>query len=213
MVAAAIIGSVIGAGATVYTGSQQSKAIKKSTNTSVAEQRRQFDIAQELTKPRRDAENAALAQLLNVLGIGTGGQPDFSGVDIPGQQYAIDQSSRAIERSAAGQGGLISGNTLDALQRNALGITNQNFLSNYLNPLVGLATGNANQQAGQNALNLGVNVGNTLQQAGLNRANVIGATGQNVNNAIQGGISNYLVYDYIKKNAPLVAGGTGSGSI
>lgn len=194
VLAAAIIGggAVVGAGITAKSGRQQTAAIGQSEKRAIEEQRRQFDISQQLTEPRREAENAALAQLSNILGLG-GGQADLSGLQIPGQQFAIDEASRAIERSASARGGLVSGNTLAALQERALGITNQNFLSNFLNPLQNLALGGAGAQAGQNALNLGVNVGNLQQQGGANRANIIGQTGSGINSAIQGGLSNFLL--------------------
>lgn len=210
-VAAAIIGgAVVGAGASALSASSQSGAIRDTSAASIAEQRRQFDIAQELTQPRREAENAALQQLQNILGIGTE-QVDLSGLQIPGQQFAIDEASQAIERSAAARGGLVGGGTLAELQSRALGITNQNFLSNFLNPLQNLALGGQGQQSAQGALNLGVNVGNTLSQAGVNRANILGQGIQGVGNALQGGISNFLLQQQLSNPAIIQPqfGGTG----
>ena len=189
----AILGSsVIGAGASLLGGNKQAGAIEQGAESSIAEQRRQFDIAQAINAPRIAAEDAAREQLMNVLGLGS--QPfDFSSVNIPGQQFAMDESQRAVERSAAARGGLVSGGTLAELQNRALGITNQNFASNFLNPLLGLAGGNAGQTAGQQALQFGVNVGNTQQNLGTNRANIIGQQFSGVNKAFQGGLSNYLL--------------------
>ena len=42
----------------------------------------------------------------------------------PGYQFALDESSRAIEGSAAARGQLFSGRTLNALQNNAQGLAN-----------------------------------------------------------------------------------------
>lgn len=192
-IAAAIIGSaVVGGTAALVAGSKQAGAIEQGAESSIAEQRRQFDIAQGINAPRIAAEDAARQELMNVLGLGS--QPfDFSSVNIPGQQFAIDESQRAVERSAAARGGLVSGGTLAELQNRALGITNQNFASNFLNPLLGLAGGNAGQTAGQQALQFGVNVGNTQQNLGTNRANIIGQQFSGVNQAFQGGLSNYLL--------------------
>lgn len=197
---AAIIGSaVIGAGASALSAGKQAGAIQAGSQASIAEQRRQFDISQQLTQPRREAENAALAQLQNVLGIGDQ-QADLSQIQIPGQQFAIDEASQAIQRAGSATGNLASGNTLAALQERALGITNQNFLSNFLNPLQNLALGGAGEQAGQNALNLGVNVGNTLQQTGVQRGNVIGAGIQGVGSSLQSGLSNFLLQSQLNQN-------------
>ena len=183
------------------------QAQQQGADEAIAEQRRQFDIAQELTAPRREAEDAALAQLSSILGIG-GQAPDFSGIDIPGQQFAIDEASQAITRQQSALGGLQSGNTLAALQERALGITNQNFLSNFLQPLTTLATGQAGQQAGQQALNLGFNVGGIQQQAGANRANIVGQpvdSAAGIGAAVQGGLSNLLLLNAL--------GGGGGGGI
>jgi hypothetical protein len=198
-VAAAIIGSaVVGGTVALVSGSKQAGAIEKGAESSIAEQRRQFDIAQGINAPRIAAEDAARQELMNVLGLGS--QPfDFSSVNIPGQQFAIDESQRAVERSAAARGGLVSGGTLAELQNRALGITNQNFASNFLNPLLGLATGNAGQTASQQALQFGVNVGNTQQNLGTNRANIIGQQFGGVNQAVQGGLSNYLLNQQLNK--------------
>lgn len=198
-VAAAIIGSAaLGAGASLIAGGKQAGAIEAGAESSISEQRRQFDIAQQLSAPQREAEDTARQQLLNVLGLGD--QPfDPSTINIPGQQFAIDESQRAVERSAAARGGLVSGNTLAELQSRALGITNQNFLSNFLNTLQNLALGSAGQFAGQQALQLGVNVGNTQQSLGTNRANIIGSTVSGVSGALQGGLSNFLLQSQLNQ--------------
>ena len=94
---------------------------------------------------------------------------------------------------------MASGNTLAELQNRALGITNQNFASNFLNPLTSLATGNAGQIAANQALQLGTNIGNTQQNLATNRANVIGQTFSGVNQAVQGGLSNYLLNQQLNK--------------
>lgn len=202
-IGAAIIGSaIVGAGASALSSKSAGKAarasanaVKKGTDQSVAEQQRQFDLMMQMTQPRRDAENTALGQLMNVLGIGTE-SVDMTGLQIPGQDFAINEAQRAIERSAAARGGLASGNTLAALQDRAQGIASQNFLSHYLNPLMGVATGNANATAGQNALNLGVNVGNTISNGAMSRANILGQNNSpwlGINESVQGGLSNYLL--------------------
>ena len=202
-IGAAIIGSaIVGAGASVAASksakkSQQaaSRQVKKGVDQSVAEQRRQFDTMLELTQPRRDAETAAVGQLLNILGLGDS-PVDMTDINIPGQDFAINEASRAIERSAAARGGLASGNTLAALQDRAQGIASQNFLSHYLAPLQAMALGPAGAQAGTAAMSLGVNVGNTITSGASQRANLAANTPNawsGVNNAIQGGLSNYLL--------------------
>jgi len=202
---AAIIGAtlgsaVIGAGASLLGGGAQAGAIQQGTEQSITEQRRQFDIAQQFTAPQREAEDAARQQLLNVLGLGDQAF-DPSSINIPGQDFQLAESARGIERSAAARGGLVSGGTLAELQSRGLGITNQNFLTNFLNPLAGLAGGGAGQAAGQQAINLGVNVGNAQQGLGVNRANIIGQTVGGVAGAAQGGLSNFLLQNQLNQSS------------
>lgn len=210
---AAIIGSaVLGAGTSLIASGKQVKASKRAAETtkqaadaSIAEQRRQFDIAQGFQEPRREAEGQALNQLLNVLGLGD--QPfDPSTINIPGQQFAIDEASQAIERSAAARSGAVGGDTLAALADRSQGIANQNFLTNFLNPLQNLALGGAGAQAGQQAINLGSNIGNVLTGSGAQRANLIGQSGaasaagvRGVGGAAQSGLSNFLLNNLLNK--------------
>lgn len=171
------------------------QAQQAGTEAAIAEQRRQFDIATELTQPRREAEQAALMQLQNILGIGGGPAMDVSQIQIPGQEFAMGEAQRAIERSAAARGGLMSGATLAELQARSQGIAQQGYLQNYLQPLLGLAGGGAAQQQAQNALNLGFNVGGMQQQAGMARANILGqpiSAAPGVGTALQGGLANLI---------------------
>lgn len=215
--AAAIVGgsALIGGGIAAGSAAKQTRALERGSRASIAADERQFerqleiqqqqqDLSLELTAPRREAETAALNQLRNILGIGES-EIDLSGIQIPGQQFAIDEANQGILRQASALGGIQSGNTLAALQERGIGITNQNFLSNFLRPLTTLATGTAGQQAGINALNFGQSVAGQvpsaagqLQNLGVNRANIIGQGASGVNSAIQGGLSNLLLINALR---------------
>lgn len=220
-VAAALIASaVIAGGSAIISSSKQRKAVQESSEASVAAQEIAQTRSEELTAPLREAElrqlgdtETARNQLLNILGIGDQ-QVDLSGIQIPGQEFQIAEGQRAIERSAAARGGLLSGATLAELQQRGQGIAQQNFLSNFLNPLQALAQpGSApgTLQAGQNALNLGLNIGGTLQQAGAQRANILGEGIAGASGAIQGGLSNFLLLRQL--NAQSGAGTTPGGVV
>ena len=211
----AVLGSVVAGGLGFLGASKQAGAATEAgeaglqaSRESIAEQRRQFDIALELTGPRREAENEALNALRGLLGLG-GEAPDFSAFErSPGFEFTRDEALRGVERSAAARGGLVSGNTLAALEDRAAGLAGQNFLSTFLNPLQDLALGGSAATAGQNALNLGVNVGNTIQEGAASRASgLIGSANAfsgglgNLNQAIQGGISNVLLQQILNKQA------------
>lgn len=108
----------------------------------------------------------------------------------PATKYQMDQMQRAVERSAAARGGLLSGNTLRALQENAAGIASQDY-QNQLNNVsavadrgagftgllanmrsnLGMETGAARTNAGlaiaQNAQTTAANISNLLNQQGI----------------------------------------------
>jgi len=205
--AAIIGGSVIAGGLGLAASGKVARASRRAgelgfeaSEASIAEQRRQFDIAQELTAPRRAAEEEAINSLRGLLGLG-GAPPDFSAfAQTPGFQFTREEALRATERGAAARGGLVSGGTLAELQGRAAGLAGQNFLQSFLQPTLALATGGAAGQQAQNALNLGVNVGGTLERGAAARASGITGAAQAqagglaaLNQAIQGGFSNFLL--------------------
>lgn len=98
----------------------------------------------------------------------------------PATRYQMDQMQRSVERSAAARGGLLSGNTLRALQENAAGIASQDY-QNQVNNAGAVAdrgagfTGllaNLRNEAGvniaQNAQTTATNISNLLNQQGIN---------------------------------------------
>lgn len=116
-----------------------------------------YDTATGYYDPRLEQERAAMTGVNALLGLG-GATPDYSLFrDAPGYQYQLEEGQRAIERSAAAGGGLVSGNTLLELQRHAQGQADTGF-QNYLNTLLGVQG-----QGVDNVLaNLAVNRGNSL---------------------------------------------------
>jgi len=202
---AAIIagGAIIGGGLSIAAGISESRAQRRAGllqeqagQAAAARQEEAFEQSLGFTAPRREAENEALNALRGILGLG-GQAPDFQGT--PGFQFALDRSQQAIERSAAARGGLAGGGTLDALQANAIGLANQNFLAGQLNPIQNLALGNANFLAGQGAQQTGLLASNFLTQGAAARASGITGGAQafgrglaGLNRAVQGGLSNFL---------------------
>jgi len=94
-------------------------------------------------------------------------------LDTPGARFTLEQGQKATERSAAARGGLLSGNTLNALQEQGQSISNQLFNQrvNQLSSLAGFG-----QIAGQQSANLS-------QQAGSQSSAIQGAMGSNLANA------------------------------
>ena len=65
----------------------------------------------------------------------------------PAMQYQMEQMQRATEQSAAARGGLLSGNVLQELQRNASGIASQDYQNQFNN--LSQVTNTGLQAAGQ----------------------------------------------------------------
>lgn len=136
----------------------------------------------------------------------------FSGVNLqndPAYQFDLDQGTQAMQRSAAAQGGLVSGGALKDLNNYAQGYASNQYQQSYQNALSNYQTAynvfennqanSFNRQAavagiGQTSTNY---LGSAGQGAAANYANVAqtGAAGQaagmvGVSNAIQNGINN-----------------------
>lgn len=178
--AAIVGGSLLGAAASKRAGDQAANA----SNAAVAEQRRQFDLTRRDLQPYMQSGTSALSRL-NALMSG-----DMSGFETsPGYNFVRSEGLRDINNSFAARGGALSGNALRALAQFNSGLASNEF-GNYfernarLAGLGGSATNNAAAYGAQSASN----IGNALIGGGNARAS--GVLG--VNNAIQGGIGNYL---------------------
>ena len=116
----------------------------------------------------------------------------------PGQQYLMENSERAIRRNAAMTGGLQGGNVLKELQRNAIGLSAQDFQNNFnrLGTVADRGFNASSQMAGYNA-GRGTNAANLLSGssgrqmdarlgAGTQIAGMQNNAGVNAANAITG---------------------------
>ena len=116
--------------------------------------------------------------LTGALGIGTPQQVSAAGSAFsndPGYQFALQQAQQAAERAAAAGGMTASGNLIDAEQRNAINLQNQQY-QNWINNLKGVGQmGLGATQAGAAGQATGyTNLANLAQQYGENQANVYG---------------------------------------
>src|SRR6516164_6175020 len=115
---------------------------------------------------------------LGAMGIGTPQQVQAAQsafTNQPGYQFALNQAQQAAERAAAAGGMTASGNLIDAEQRNAIGLQNQQY-QQWLDNLqkagqMGLGATQASA-AGQDTGY--TNLANLAQQYGENQANVYG---------------------------------------
>lgn len=109
------------------------------------------DISQRLNPYMQGGEDAQQA-LLNASGLGKGGYSDF--YKSPDYNFRMDEGTKALERSAAAQGGLYSGETGKALQKFGQGLAKDSF-NDYTNRLSGIA--NQGQNAATNYGQFGQN--------------------------------------------------------
>jgi hypothetical protein len=184
--------------------SKQSQAVQSAADTGAASaryaadlQKQMFEKQIELQEPFRQAGLSGQNRLLELLGIGgtAGAQgygkyasaeftpANFLANQDPGYAFRMAEGMKALERSAAARGGLLSGATLKGTQRYGQDLASQEYQNafnryqtqraNTLNPyasLAGVAQSSANT-LGQAAGAYGANAGNIAMMGGANAAN------------------------------------------
>jgi hypothetical protein len=199
--AAAIAGSaVIGGIASSNAAREQSKAADRAT----AEQRRQFNRQVELQEPFRQAGVNALPELIEASRYTPFSMDQFQ--QDPGYAFRMREGLKALDRSAAARGGLLSGNQLRGVTQFGQDLASQEYTNAFnryqseraarLNPLQSLAgMGQSNaatmaQQAGQFGQNMAEN---QIARGNMRASGYVGAA-----NALTGGIGQYLNYQQNK---------------
>ena len=183
---AAIGGGLIAAGGAKSAGRAQERAAKEAN---VAQQR-MFEEQNRLQEPFRQGGLTAQNEIMQLLGIGgdkaaagygslgkSFGESDFQ--QDPGYAFRQAEGMKALERSAAARGNLLSGSTLKGVQRFGQDLASQEYQnafnryqvnrSNKLNPLQSL------MGSGQSATNI---MTGAAGQMGQNEASNIYNAGQ-----------------------------------
>lgn len=111
--------------------------------------------------------------------------------NLPGTQFMLNEMTKNIGNSFAARGGALGGNALRALADRTSNFAADRIFGQ-LNTLAGYGN-QASSQAAQGALNTGANIGNTLYQQGSDRASGILAGYGGVGQAVNGGLSNWLM--------------------
>jgi hypothetical protein len=195
-----------------YMGSQASKSAASTQANAAAQasdaQRAMFERQVELQEPFRQAGLKGQNRLLELLGLGEDktapGYGKYATAEFgmdkftadPGYAFRMSEGMKALERSAAARGGLLSGATLKGTQRYGQDLASQEYQNAFnryqaeragtLNPyqaLAGTAQTSANVLTGA-AGNLGQQLGSNIIGAG--NAQAAGQIGQA--NAIVGGL-------------------------
>lgn len=198
MVPAAIIGSsLLGSSAAGKAAQTQADATRGASEL----QYKMFQEQQAAQKPWLEAGGRALGKLETAAEYTPFGMNQFNAD--PGYAFRLAEGQKALERSAAARGGLISGGALKAATRFGQDMGSQEYTNAFnryqterqarLGPLQSLAGvgQTAANTIGQNAGTYGTNVGNLMTSGAA--ASAAGTMGQA--NALTGGLSTYLNYN------------------
>lgn len=128
------------------------------------------------------------------------GQPDMSGFfTSPDYQFNLDQTLKAGNNSLVARGRGLSGGASKELARYGSGLASSEY-GNFTARLMQMA--GLGSQATQGTVAAGANMANSNSAAlinnGNNRASAYTTQAAGVNNAVQGGLSNYLLSNYLK---------------
>lgn len=196
-VAGAVVGSaVIGGISSNKAASTQASAADRSADV----QREMFERQVELSEPWRKAGEQALNKLIPLTDYQQFGMQQFQAD--PGYGFRMSEGMKALERSAAARGGLLSGATLKGIQRFGQDLGSQEYMNAFnryqteraarlqpLQSLAGIGQTTA-QQLGQAGQTMASNVGEALTSGAAARASgYVGGA-----NALTQGLGTYLNY-------------------
>jgi hypothetical protein len=198
MLPAAIIGSsLIGGVAAKSAGDTQAAATREAS----AAQERMFGKQVELQEPFRQVGVNALPELVAASKYEPFTMAKFQAD--PGYAFRLKEGLKALDRSAAARGGLLSGAQLRGITEYGQEMGSQEFTNAFnryqaerqarLNPLqslAGMSQSSANTLTGA-AGRLGENIGSNIIGGGAARA----SSYMGMANALSGGLSNYLAYN------------------
>ena len=188
---AAMTAAIIGAAAiSAYSANQAANSQSDSANRASSMSQAQYNQSRADSAPYRQAGYTALGQLQDPSLNHNFGASDFT--QDPGYQFRLEQGQKALQRSAAAQGNLMSGDTLTALTR-----FNQDQASNeYQNAANRFNTDRSNNVSRlQNIASLGSGQVANLGQLGAANAQTIGnniTSAGNAQAAGQVGMANAL---------------------
>lgn len=210
--AGAIGGSAIGAGTSLAAAGEQSDAAKsaaqiqaQSAREALDFQKQQYNTTQSNFAPWLQAGQGAIGTLSGLvpqLNAAEAAYPGFKAptaeeaAATPGYQFTLGQGQQALENSAAARGGLLSGNTAQALDQYSQGLASTTYgdtynraLQQYQQAYNQFQTGQANQynryanlagvgqtaagQLASSGSSAAGNIGNILMTSGLQQGNAL----------------------------------------
>ena len=195
-------------GATLGGGYDQSQAASEAASTSAAANDRAVALQQKMYEenvrrqaPWLKAGEGALNKLTAAVDYTPFGMDQFKAD--PGYAFRLSEGQKALDRSAAARGGMISGGALKAATRygqdmgsqeyqNAFNRyqTERNAMLNPLQSLAGVGQSTANY-LGNAGASYGTNVGNLYNETGINQGNALMA-GANARSSAYGAAARLL---------------------
>lgn len=203
-IATAVVAStVVGGYISSKNADKAAEAQAESAQTASDTELTMFNKSTQLTEPWRKAGEKALGKLEKKVYAGPG---DYT--KSPGYDFRLSEGNKAIERSAASKGGLVSGRTLKALDRYSQDYaTNDydNFLNRYyqsLTPLQSLA--GVGQTTATNQANQATQTGRSVAENQLSEGQARATGYINQGNAWTGAINSGIgalgdIYGWGKK--------------
>lgn len=216
MPAAIAASAVLGGGAAQSAASTQASAADRATQL----QREMFERQVELSEPWRKAGETALNKLIPLATEYTPfGMNQFQAD--PGYAFRLSEGQKALERSAAARGGLMSGGTGKALTRYGQEMGSQEYTNAFnryqaerqarlapLQSLAGVGQTTA-QQIGQAGQTMASNVGDLMTSGAAARASgYVGGA-----NALTGALGTYLNYSQNQQQNALLNRALGRGGV
>ncbi len=192
------VDTAVNVGSALYSGDRANDAVRDASREGIAENRRQFDLVRADTAGQRALGNAAIGSIASLYGYDDG-TPDMGAFfTSPDYQFNLAEGQKAIDRSAAARGGLLSGAAVKEGMRYGSGLASREY-SSFVDRLL--------QQAGIGATGIGAsaaagansagNISSITQNAGNARASIYSQTGANVNNAYTAARENHLLRRYL----------------
>jgi hypothetical protein len=218
---ASLVGGLISAGASLLGGAMSSNAAENAAETQANAANRSADLEYKMFKENQAAQKPFLEagykgqnRLMDLLGLsgnaGAAGYGSaaktFSMADFeqdPGYAFRMEEGLKALDRTAASRGGMLSGAALRGATRYGQGLASEEYQNAYnryntnraniLNPLQSLAgqgqtTANTLGTAGQN---YATNAGNAYMNAGNAAASGYVGSANAWNNALGGAANIY----------------------
>lgn len=204
----AIIGGAMSSSAARKAASVQADAARQATDL----QREQYDRAQALNEPWRQAGIGALNKLVGASDYTPFGMDQFQAD--PGYAFRLAEGQKAIERSAAARGMQLSGSTLKGLTNYAQGAASQEYQNAFnryqaersarLQPLQALAGigQSATNQVGAAGQNYASNAGDLMTSGAAARASGYVGSANALNQALGGAGSSYMSSQMLNRLLP-----------